>query len=163
MSHENTDNSICCPKFDPAPWDGKVLEWKDKKFIKDSVFTLFYMPVNFGSVMKKLDRKVKQAEAKIPDWMGLSDHTSKWNMDIYLAVDKEIPGEKNITMNGTFASKVYEGPYKETGNWHKDFTEWYNTQGYKTVKIYMWYTTCPKCAKKYGKNYVVFLAEIEKQ
>jgi hypothetical protein len=25
----------------------------------------------------------------------------------------------------------------------------------------MWYTTCPKCAKKYGKNYVVILAEID--
>jgi len=24
----------------------------------------------------------------------------------------------------------------------------------------MWYTTCPKCAKKYGKNYVVIIAEV---
>jgi len=25
----------------------------------------------------------------------------------------------------------------------------------------MWYTTCPKCAKVYGKNYVVTIAEVE--
>jgi hypothetical protein len=25
--------------------------------------------------------------------------------------------------------------------------------------MYMWYTTCPKCAKVYGKNYVVILAK----
>jgi len=25
-------------------------------------------------------------------------------------------------------------------------------------KWYMWYTTCPKCAKKWGKNYVVLIA-----
>jgi hypothetical protein len=28
-------------------------------------------------------------------------------------------------------------------------------------KWYMWYTTCPKCAKKYGKNYVAILAETD--
>lgn len=162
MSHENTNSDICCPKFDPAPWDGKVIEWKNKKFIKDSVFTLFYMPVNFGSVMRKLDRKVRQADAEIPDWMGLSDHTSKWNMDIYLAVNKDIGGENNITMNGTFVSKVFEGPYRETGAWQKEFASWCETQSFKTVKNYMWYTTCPKCAKKYEKNYVVFISEIEK-
>ena len=21
----------CCPRFDPAPWDGKLLEWDNKK------------------------------------------------------------------------------------------------------------------------------------
>ncbi len=31
----------------------------------------------------------------------------------------------------------------------------------KLKKFYFYYTTCPKCAKKYGKNYVVLLAEIE--
>ena len=162
MAKESLEESICCPKFEPAPWDEKVFEWKEKKFIKDSVFTLFYMPVNFGNVMKKMDKTVKQAEAEISDWMGLSDHTSKWNMDIYLAVNKQIPGAQNTTMSGTFVSKVFEGPFKETGNWHKDFTAWCSTQGYKTTKIFMWYTTCPKCAKKYGKNYVVILAGIEK-
>jgi len=25
---------------------------------------------------------------------------------------------------------------------------------------YFYYTTCPKCAKKYGKNYVVLLAQV---
>ena len=37
--------------------------------------------------------------------MGISDHTLKWNMDIYIAVDKEIPGDQNTTMSGTFVSK----------------------------------------------------------
>jgi hypothetical protein len=26
--------------------------------------------------------------------------------------------------------------------------------------LYCYYTTCPKCAKKYGKNYVVLLAKV---
>jgi len=74
------EKQICCPRFDPAPWDGKTLEWKDKKFIQDKVFTLFHMPVNFGTVVKRMMAKIEKAGAKTPDGMGLSDHTSLWNM-----------------------------------------------------------------------------------
>ena len=88
--NNQAENPECCPEFDPAPWDDKLFTWYNKKFIKDKVFTIFYMPVNFGSVMKRLNRTVEKAGAKIPDWLCLSDHTSKWNMDIYLAVDKEL-------------------------------------------------------------------------
>ena len=105
----------CCPKFDPTPWDGKLFEWNQKKFIKEKVSTFFHMPLNFGSVMKSLDEKVRDAHVTMPDWMCLSDHTSKWNMDLYLAVDKEIPGEENVTLSGRFLSKVYEGPFQDTG------------------------------------------------
>lgn len=33
----NQENNQCCPKFDPKPWDGKIMEWKNKKFVKDKV------------------------------------------------------------------------------------------------------------------------------
>jgi hypothetical protein len=162
MTQQSNEKDICCPEFDPISWNEKVFEWKDKKFIKDSVLTIFYMPVNFGGVMRKPDKKVREANAEISDGMGLSDHTSKWNMDMYLAVNKEIPNAKNTPMSGTFVSKVYEGPFSDTGKWQKDFKAWCSSQRHKTGKIYMWYTTCPKCAKKNGKNYVVILAEIKK-
>jgi hypothetical protein len=41
MAQQLTETDICCPKFEPAPWDEKVFNWENKKFIKDSVFTLF--------------------------------------------------------------------------------------------------------------------------
>jgi hypothetical protein len=157
MSDQNEE---CCPKFDPAPWDGKVLEWENKKFIKGKVFTLFFMPVNFGSVIVKLMAKVKDAGAGTPENLCLSDHTSKWNMDLYLAVDKEIPGAENATLSGRFFSKVYEGDFKETGKWCRDFENIAKEKGMKIEKWYMWYTTCPKCAKKYGKNYTVIVGKI---
>jgi hypothetical protein len=157
MSDQNEE---CCPKFDPAPWDGKVLEWENKKFIKGKVFTLFFMPVNFGSVIVKLMAKVKDAGAGTPENLCLSDHTSKWNMDLYLAVDKEIPGAENVALSGRFFSKVYEGDFKETGKWCRDFENIAKERGMKIEKWYMWYTTCPKCAKKYGKNYTVIVGKI---
>jgi len=150
----------CCPKFDPIPWDGKVIEWNNKRFIKGKVFTLFYMPINFGSVIVKLMKIVEKAGAQVPNWICLSDHTSMWNMDILLAVDKEIPGAENVVLNGKYLSKVYEGDFSKTGDWCKDFEEYAKSQNLNTKKMFMWYTTCPKCAKKYGKNYVVIIAEI---
>ncbi|MEW6238549.1 MAG: hydrolase [Candidatus Omnitrophota bacterium] len=151
----------CCPPFNPTLWDDKTFEWNNKKFVKDKVFTLFYIPINFGSVMKRLDEKVRKANAIIEDGLGLSDHTSKWNMDVYVAVDKEVPGLKNTTLSGKFLSKVYEGDFKETGNWCKDFEAFTKSKNLEVKKWYMWYTTCPKCAKKYGKNYVAIMGQVE--
>jgi hypothetical protein len=153
----------CCPKFNPKPWDGKTFVWKNKKFIKGNVFTIFYIPMNFGSIMTRLMEKIDSANAKcVENIGGLSDHTSKWNMNIYVAVDKKIPEAENVTISGKFLSKVYEGPFKNTGKWCKDFEAYAKSKSVSIKKQYMWYTACPKCAKKYGKNYVVIVGEIKK-
>src|SRR3989339_11577 len=153
-------NQECCPKFDPVLWDNKTFEWDNKKFIKDKVFTLFYVPINFGSAMKRSVKKIEGAGAKMLEGMTLSEHTSKWNMDLYLAVDKEVSGAENIMLSGKFFSKVYEGNFKDTGIWMKDFENYAKEKGMEVKKMYMWYTTCPKCAKKYGKNYVAIVAQV---
>lgn len=154
-------NPICCPPFDPIPWDDHTFEWNEKPFIRDRVFTLFYMPLNFGAVMKKFDRKVRETGAVVPENLCLSEHTSKWNMNLYLAVDKQIPNADNTILSGKFFSKVYEGPFQDTEKWMKDFESISKADGLKINKHYLWYTTCPKCAKKYGKNYVVIIGQME--
>jgi len=82
-------------------------------------------------------------------------------MDLYVAVDQEIPKAENVTLSGKFYSKAYEGDFKDTGNWMKDFASVAKEKGLAVKKQYMWYTTCPKCAKKWGKNYVVIVGQIE--
>jgi hypothetical protein len=159
--NDQVKNPECCPEFDPAPWDGKQFTWDNKKFIKDKVFTFFYMPLNFGSVMKRMNQIVEKSGAQMPDWLCLSEHTSKWNMDIYLAVDKEVDNARNTTLSGNFLSKVYEGDFKETGKWCKDFESFSKSKGVEIKKMYLWYTTCPKCAKKYGNNYVAIVGEVK--
>ncbi len=150
----------CCPPFDPTSWDDKIIDWDKKLFIRDKVKTFFYMPISFGKVMTRLNKQVTGAGAEMPGWLCLSDHTSKWNMDVYLEVNKEIPGCENLTLSGKYYSKVYEGPFKDTGKWAVDFEKTTKEKGINTKKCYMWYTTCPKCAKVYGKNYTVFIAEV---
>lgn len=157
----NDVQTECCPPFDPVLWDDKVFEWTDKKFIKDSVTTFFFMPLNFGKVMKRMMEKVEKANAAVPDYLCLSDHRTKWKMDCYLAVDKNVPGAENVSLSGKFYTNVYDGPFKDTGKWCKDTESKAKAKGIKIKKWYMWYTTCPKCAKKYGKNYVVNFCEIE--
>jgi len=161
MTQPSDTETICCPKFNPEPWDDKMIEWNEKHFIRKSVKTFFFMPLNFGKVMKHLDETVRNAGAAVPDWLCLSDHTSRWNMDVYLAVDKEVPGEQNVTLTGQYYSKVYEGPFKDTGKWSTDYKSLIDSKGMKIDKWYRWYTTCPKCARKYGKNYVVILSKMQ--
>ncbi len=160
MTNPTNPASECCPPFNPARWDGKTFEWKNKPFVKAKVCTLFYMPMNFKGVMKKLMKNVETEKANTPDSLCLSDHTSKWNMDVYMAVDKKMEGLENVSLSGKFKSKVYEGPFQDTGKWCKDFENEAKRTGVDVKKWYMWYTTCPACAKKYGKNYVVIIAQI---
>jgi len=42
----------------------------------------------------------------------------------------------------------------------KDFKVSAKAKGITLKKTYMCYTTCPKCAKKYVKNYVVVIGQI---
>jgi hypothetical protein len=63
-------------------------------------------------------------------------------------------------MSGKFYTKVYEGPFKDAGNWYEDLIKTIQERGDGAKQIFFYYTTCPKCAKEYGKNYVVGFAEI---
>ena len=150
----------CCPRFEPEPWDEKEHIWEDKPFIKDRVRCLFYMPLNIRKVMMRNLPKIEKADAFAPEPLGLSDHTSRWNMDLYIAVSKEVPDAENVRLSGTFLSKVFEGPYKDTGKWCKQMGEWVKARGKDIKRWFMFYTTCPKCAKHYGKNYVVILTQV---
>lgn len=82
-------------------------------------------------------------------------------MNIYLAVDKEVAGAENTTLHGKYFCKVYEGPFRDTEKWCKDFANIMESKGLHVGKEYMWYTTCPKCARKYGKNYVAIFGKVE--
>lgn len=151
----------CCPPFEPEAWQNRIHSWDRKKFLKDKVLCFMFMPIGFGYTMKRVMAKLDAAKAQCTDWLCLSDHTSKWNMDVYVAVDRDIPGTVVVELTGRFFSRVYEGPFSDTGKWCKDFGEHATKESLRIGKQYMWYTTCPKCAKKYGKNHVVVLGKIE--
>lgn len=150
----------CCPIFDPEPWDQKEVVWTDKLFVKDHVTSFFHIPLDFGGVMRRNMKRIDEAEARDPQNIVISDEKSLWGADIYIAVSKEIPGAKMERISGTFLTKVFEGPYRNAGKWAKEMGAYVKSKDKEVVNMDFWYTTCPKCAKVYGKNYTVILAAV---
>ncbi len=156
----NGNDETCCPRFNPEPWDGKTITWQGKRFVQDRVASLFHIPLNYGAVMTRMDTAIRAAGAKLEAPVMLTDENSLWGADVYVEAGKDVPGARMATISGTFMSKVFEGPYSEIGHWMQAMKVWLKSEGKSFSKLYFYYTTCPKCAKKYGKNYVVLLAQI---
>jgi hypothetical protein len=158
------EQSICCPKFDPSTWDGKTVEWKDKLFIQKDVPCFLHMPLPgaIGSMMTKSVELIEKAGAKTEpkDFLWFCHDSSPWKSENYLSVTKEVPGANNVKLSGTFMAKVFEGPYQNIPKWMKEMDTYVQGQGKTIKKYFFYYTTCPKCAKKWGKNYVVIFAQV---
>jgi hypothetical protein len=104
--------------------------------------------------------KIKQAGALSPEPVILSDENSLWGADVYIAVSKEVPQAQMEKLSGTFLTKVFEGPYKDAGKWAQQMRKYVKSKGRDLKKLYFFYTTCPRCAKYYGENYTVMVAEV---
>jgi len=151
----------CCDPFNPEPWQDKEITWNNKVFVKDRVTSFLHVPLNFGQKVVKNMKLIEQAGAKAPYQLMLTDEKSLWGADIYIDVSRDVPGAQMATLSGTFLTKVFEGPYQNAGKWALEMGEYVKFKGKTLKKMYFSYTTCPKCAKAYGKNYVVLFAQID--
>jgi hypothetical protein len=150
----------CCPRFDPKPWDDRVITWDKKLFLQDRVRSFLHIPLNFGAVMKRSMASIEAAGATSDEMIVLSEENSLWGADVYIAIAKEVPGARLATLSGTYLAKVFEGPYRNMRNWIAEMKSYVQGKGRTFQKLYFFYTACPKCSKKYGKNYVVILAQV---
>lgn len=156
----NQTETGCCPRFLPEPWNDKEITWQDKLFIKDHVTSFLHIPLNFGGVVVRNMKKIESSGAENSGNMMLSYEKSLWGSDLYMAVNKEISGAELKKISGTFVAKVFEGPYKNAGKWAREMNAHVKSKGKDPKEMFFWYTTCPKCAKTYGKNYVVIFAKV---
>lgn len=150
----------CCKLIDPKKWNGKTITWKKKRFVKNHIVSFFHIPLNFGSVVSSTTKKIDEEKAFPKDPVWISDEKSLWGSDIYFEVTKHIPDAENVFLSGTFMTKVFEGPFKNMKSWIKEMEEYVKSKKKEPKNYYFFYTVCPKCAKKYDKNYVVIFAEI---
>ena len=179
MTTTTTTTTICCPKFNPSSYTDencdsktKTITWQKKPFVKDGTYCFFYIPLAFGRAVTRATTKISNANAECPkeEFMILSDCTSPFYSNIYLSIskDKEVKDAQIETISGIFLAKVFEGEYRDMGNWvdemkdivkekREDNTAANNDDD---LKMYFYHPTCPKCSKEYGKNYVVILAKI---
>jgi hypothetical protein len=124
----------CCPRFDPKPWENKKVTFKNRLFIKDHVRSFLHIPLNFGNVMLKNMERIQAAGALAPKPLMLSDETSLWGSDIYIAVSKKVPEAEMVQISGTFLTKVFEGPYKNMGKWVKEMKDYVKSKGSEMKK-----------------------------
>jgi hypothetical protein len=136
------------------------VEWKDKPFLKDHVREVFHMPVNMGSVMARDQKAIKDAGAYPEEPLWLSDEVSPWGSDVYVAVDHPVPNTETVLLTGKFLTKVFEGPFRDIGKWVKAMDDWVASRGHQVQRHLFYYATCPKCAKRFGKNQVVLFAQV---
>ena len=150
----------CCEPFDPTPWQDKKIIWKNKIFVKDRVTSFLHIPLNMGAKITKNMALIEKVNAKASHQLMLTDEKSLWRADIYIDVAREVPGAQMAKISGAFLTKVFEGPYQNAGKWATEMTAYVKSKNKTLKKLYFSYTTCPKCAKEYGKNYVVLFAQI---
>jgi hypothetical protein len=150
----------CCPEAFPEAWDDKEITWREKPFVKDRVRSFLHIPLNFTGVLHKNVRLIEAAGAMPEEMLVLSDENSLWGADMYVAVTKDVPGARMARLSGTFLTKVFEGPYRNMPGWIDQIRGIVASRGKEVKSLLASYRTCPRCARIYGKNYVVLLAQV---
>lgn len=157
-----TDNPTgCCPRFHPEGWDNQTVIFDNMKFVHARTMSLMHMPLNMGRVFGRVQNQITTQKAELPDgYLILSNDNSSFSADHFFAVSHDVTGEDNVTLSGTFMTAVFEGPFRDAGKWHQTMLDKAKDAGKEPGKVYFFYTTCPNCAKVYGKNYVVGFVEV---
>lgn len=161
----NSDEKVCCALFDPARWQNTRHNWSDKIFIKGFVPEVFYVPLP-GTYKKAISRMWRKAEeagaAPGPDeFLLLAYDPSPFRSEVYMYMSKEVPGLENVKLSGIFYSKVFEGNYNDVLRCIKEMHVFLTSNNMYSKKEYICFPYCPQCAKKYGHNYIVVLAEVD--
>ncbi len=154
----------CCPRFDPEPWEEKEFVWDKKLFVKETVPQFMHIPLpgTFGKAVGRMWKKIEDAQARpdMKDFIMLATESSSWKGEIYITATKNVADAENVELSGTYLTKVFDVPYNDVPKWINEMAPYISRKGRSVKKYYFYYTTCPKCAKKYGHNYVVAFAEV---
>lgn len=162
-TYTDKNETGCCAVPNIGDWDEKEMTFKNKRFIRLYTRSFLFMPLNMSKVMTAIQKTADDAGATMSpkDVMILARDLSPWKAEQLYAVNKEIKGADNVVLKGKYLTKVFEGPYKDAKKWYDAIIDYAKSKGKKAGKVYFFYTTCPKCAKHYGKNYVIALASIK--
>ncbi|KAF0175836.1 MAG: hypothetical protein FD162_403 [Rhodobacteraceae bacterium] len=159
---DQSDNPTnCCPRFNPVGWDGQELHFKDKRFLRAKTISVAHVPLNMGKVFTRVQAAMAAAQAVDPThWLVLSREVSAFSAEHLFAVTGDVPGEEMISVSGDFLTRVFEGDYGQVRHWHGEMEALARARGREPKAVWFFYTTCPKCAKVYGKNPVVGVVEL---
>ncbi|OAN77299.1 hypothetical protein A8B78_14305 [Jannaschia sp. EhC01] len=151
----------CCAKFNPVGWDDRILHFRDKPFVRATTRSAMHVPLNMGRVFGRVLGRIEDANAmKDEEVLVLSRELGPWEAEHYFAVTKDVAGEEMTTLSGDFLTRVFEGSYAKAADWGHEMEVAARAHGKTPGRVFMYYTTCPRCANVYGENYVVGMVEI---
>lgn len=157
---DSVNTTGCCPRFNPEGWDGQELHLQDMKVVRATTRSAMHVPLDMEHVFGRVQRHIDQAGAEPGErFIVLSRDDSQFRRTHLFSVSKDVPDEEMSTLSGDFITKVFEGSFAETRRWYGEMQAVVRSRGHVPGDIYFFYTTCPECAKAYGKNYVVGVAE----
>lgn len=158
--YDASDNPTgCCPRFNPSGWDNRHLHFENKPFVRATTRSAMHVPWNMGAVFSRVQKHIAEAGAPATE-IVLSRDVSPWEAEHYFAVPADVAGEEMTTLSGDFITRVFEGPYRRAGQFEHDMRIAAKAMGKTAAEVYFFYTTCPKCAKAYGENYIVGVARV---
>ena len=162
LAETNYDNSEtgCCARLDAEKWNEQEFIWQEKKFLRDHIRSLFHIPLNFGRVVERTNDAIEGASGYPEDPLFLTDSVSPWRTEVYVTVDRDIPGARIEHLSGTFVSKVFEGSYGKVGQFLSEMQKHVAASGRVAEKTYVYYAYCPKCSKHFGKNEMVLFSKV---
>lgn len=161
-TYDISDNTTgCCPRFKPEGWDNQHLHFENKKFLRATTRSAMHIPWNMNRVFTRVQEHIEDAGAAKPATeIVLSRDETPWQGEHFFAVEKDVPDEEMTTLSGDFITRVFEGPYRKAKDFNHDMEVAATAMGKTAKRVFFFYTTCPKCAKAYGENYMVGVAEI---
>ncbi|MCV3205497.1 hypothetical protein OHD62_06960 [Mesorhizobium sp. YC-39] len=114
----SVNSTGCCPRFNPAGWEGQEPHFENKQFVKAATHSIMHIPMNMGSVFARVNRHIEDAGASDADqFIVFSRDISPWSSEHLFAVSKATPGEEMTTLSGDYVTKVFEGPYRQARRW----------------------------------------------
>ena len=120
-----------------------------------------HVPLNMGRVFRRVLNGIEKAGSYDPNnCIVLSRDLSSWQAEHLFSISKPVPEEQAVTLTGDFVTSVFEGPYHNARIWYDEMKDLVRARGREPSEVYFFYTTCPKCAKAYGKNYIVGVAKL---
>ncbi len=157
----STNTTGCCAKFNPVGWDDRVLHFNHNLSTGAITKSAMHVPLNMGRVFSRVQGHIEDAAAmKEDEVLVLSRELGPWEAEHYFAVNRDVEGEDMTTLSGDFLTRVFEGGYSKAEDWCHEMEVAARAHGKAPGRVFMYYTTCPKCANAYQENYVVGVVEI---
>lgn len=161
-TYTDQNDTGCCAVPNIAEWDQQEYVFNDRLFVRMHTRSFLFVPLNMTKIMAALQQVAAHAGAELPPQqvMILSRDISPWKAEQLYGVSKPIPNADMVILNGTYITKVFEGPYKDARKWAQAMHSFAASRSQQITDLYFDYTTCPKCAKRSGKNYVYGIAKV---